>query len=463
MTCSESALLQATVSKQLPLVVEGKGLDIVVEDPETGEKTNMIDGCTGAAVGALGYQDEEMIEEITKAARESVYSFPLSLSNKNAEALGQYFIDKSPKGAFKAAIFTTSGSESNDNALKIIRQYHLEKNDEKRHLFISRDKSYHGYTIGSMSISGSRRHPFEPILLSEKQTPKVNNIYRYREQKEGESEEQYKDTLLNELENKFLEVGPDMVAAFITETVSGSTIGTEPPLPGYLEGCRDICHKYGALFVLDEVMCGLSRCGTLHAWEQFLPLDSVSSGAVGPDLQTIGKTLGSGLVTIAGVLISPKVRDAIVNGSNAIPGAQTYHSHSFSCRVALAVQKKIERDNLTKNIREVGNYMGELMRRELFKHTKTVGDVRGVGGFWSAEFVKSQATKEHFPAEIDFAHKIGAKCMKNGLAAMAVGGAGEVGDHVGLAPSYVITKAQAETMVERLVKSVIEAEKEMGL
>lgn len=458
MTFTESRLLQATVTKKNPYVIAGDGIKITVKDPYTGEVSEMIDGCTGAAVGSLGHGDPDILEEIVKASKECVYSFPLAMTNEYAEELADYLIERSPKGAFKAAIFTGSGSESNDNALKIIYQYHVERNDAKRVKFISRQKSYHGYTLGAMAISGSRTSPFEPILLSAKQTPKVGTVYRYREQRDGETEEQYKDRLLEELEEAFIAAGPDTVAAFITETVSGSTVGTEPPLPGYLEGARAICHKYGALFMLDEVMCGMSRCGAFHAWEKYLPLDDESSGAVGPDIQSIGKTLGSGFVTIAGVLISPKVRDTIANGSNSIPGAQTYHSHAFNTRIALAVQKKIAKLDLTANIEEVGSYMGQLLKEKIPKVSKFCGDVRGSGGFWSVEFVKDRTTKEKFAVEDDFAHIVGRVAFKNGLSVMALCGAGEVGDHVTLSPSYIITKADAEAIVDLLAKSIVEAE-----
>lgn len=454
---SESHLLQGIVTKKNPFVIKGNGIEITAQDPYTGETFDMIDGCTGAAVGALGHGDSDIIEEMKIAAEECVYSFPLAMTNKNAEDLAEYLIERSPKGAFNAAIFTGSGSESNDNAMKIIYQYHVERNDHKRVKFISRKCSYHGYTLGSMAISEARISPWEPILLGTKQTPKVSTVYRYRQMKNNETEEQYKNRLLQEIEDAFIAAGPDKVAAFVTETVSGSTVGTEPPLPGYLEGIRSICHKYGALFMLDEVMCGLSRCGAFHAWEKYLPLDNESSGAVGPDIQSIGKTLGSGFVTIAGVLISPKVRNQIANGSNRIPGAQTYHSHSFNTRIALAVQKKIESENLTANIEEVGSYLGKLLKEKVPPISKYCGNIRGSGGFWTIEFVKNKETKEPFTTE-SFSFFLGDVAFKNGLSIMALGGPTETCDHISLAPAYIITKSDAEKIVNILIKSIIEAE-----
>ncbi|ODV95632.1 hypothetical protein PACTADRAFT_50328 [Pachysolen tannophilus NRRL Y-2460] len=460
-----SHVFQVEVEKKLPMAVHGKGAYISIEDPSTGETKTYIDSSTGAAVGSLGHGDPEVIEEMCKAAKESVYSFPVTVCNYAAEDLAEFIIQESPKGAFASALFTGSGSESNENAMKIIRQYHNEKGDTKRVKFISRKQSYHGYTLGALSIGDNcRKEGFTEILLPQEITPKVSQVYAYRNTKEGETLEQYKDRLLQEVEETFIENGPETVAAFICETVGGSTYGNPLPIPGYLDGVRDICHKYGALFMLDEVMCGMGRCGTLHAWEQFITLADGSKGFVGPDIQTIGKTLGSGYVTIAGVLVSPKVKDVFVNGSGKILGAQTYHSHAFNCRVALAVQKKVSRDKLVQNIYNVGNYLGERLT-ELLTKTKIVGDVRGRGGFWSFEIVKDQKTKEPFPVELDVAHKIGNKIYEFGATNMAAQGTidGVKGDHILFAPSFIITKELVDQVIEYVFRAVTEVEAELGI
>lgn len=458
----ESYVFQSAVSKKLPMAVYGKGINITFEDPVTQEKRVLIDSSTGAAVGSLGHGDQEIIDAMCQAAKESVYSFPLTACNYAAEDLGEFICAQSPKGAFSSALFTCSGSESNENAMKIMYQYHVEKGDTKRTKFISRNQSYHGYTLGALSIgNNARAAAFLPILLPESQTPKTPQCYPYRLKKDDESLEEYKDRLLKEVEEVFIASDPNTVAGLIMETVGGTTYGNPLPVPGYLDGVRDICHKYGALFMLDEVMCGTGRCGTLHAWEQFMTLADGSEGFVGPDLQTVGKTLGGGYVTIAGILISPKVKDTFAAGSGKILGAQTYHSHAFNCKVALAVQKKVAREKLIPNILETGNYFGSLLET-LLDSSKIVGDVRGRGGFWSFEVVKDKATKEPFAPEVDICHKIQDKIYEFGATSMGGNGTidGKIGDHVLFAPSFIFSKEDADKVFGYVKRAVAEVEAE---
>lgn len=453
-----SHVFQAKVSQQSPMVVGGKGIHITIEDPVTKERKVCIDAISGAAVCSLGHGDPDIVAAMKAAAEVSTYSYGMYISNWAAEALGKFIVDNSPEGAFASALFTGSGSESNENALKIMRQYFLEKNEPERLKFISRKQSYHGFTIGALSIgSNARKEMFAPITLPEAITPKVSQVFPYRDMKAGQTEAEYVTQLLEELEDTIVKNDPKTVAGVIFETVGGSTYGTQPPLPGYLDGAKAICEKYGILFMLDEVMCGTGRCGSLHAWTQFMDNSS------GPDLQSIGKTLGSGFVTIAGVLVSPKVKKAFEEGSGAIMGAQTYHSHDFNCRVALAVQEKVKRENLVENIKEQGNYMGQSLKEKL-KDCSIVGEVRGAGGFWSVEFVKDKATKECFPASVDVSHFIGDKCKEKGLLLMAMNGTsdGKVGDHITLGPAFTVTKDDIETIVSVVVESVLEAEKELA-
>ncbi|GME81087.1 unnamed protein product [Ambrosiozyma monospora] len=262
--------------------------------------------------------------------------------------------------------------------------------DDKRYKFVSRTRSYHGYTIGSLSIGdGSRKSPFKPILLSDEQTPKVTNFYSYRTQKG--TEEEYTKELLAELKQCFIDNDPSTICGVIFETVGGSTIGTPTPPKGYLDGHNAFCDKYGALFMLDEFICGMGRCGYPFS---FMHPDFSLSNGTGPDICTVGKTIGSGFVTLAGVLISPKIKKAFDEGSGCIMGAQTYHSHDFNCRVGLAVQKKIYDNNLIENWRVVGAYLKEQLQIKL-KDNKIVGDISGAGDFLSIEAVKDKATKEH--------------------------------------------------------------------
>jgi adenosylmethionine-8-amino-7-oxononanoate aminotransferase len=456
MTVENTSRIVQTAVKQLPIALSGDGIYITVKDPESGEVRTLIDANSGAAVSSVGHGDEEIKQKMVEAVQGQIYNFPLLSTNNQSEELAQFLIEHSPKGAFESATFTGSGSESNENALKIVRKYHIENGDLKRVKFISRKQSYHGFTLGALSISDNLRGvEFQDILLPKSITPKVLPVYPYRHQGKTESLEEYRDRLLRNVEETFINEGPDTIAAFICETVTGSTFGCQIPVPGYLDGVRDICHKYGALFFLDEVMCGLGRMGTFHAWEQFLT-------GPGPDIQTNGKTLGAGYATIASILVSPRVMKVFKDKKAGISGAQTYHSHAFNCQVALDVQKKVARDGLIDNIAKQGNYLGELLSSRL-ENAKTVGDVRGTGGFWAIEFVKNKETKEPFPVELGYGAKFIKKLYDNGV--FALGGSGTIdgvsGEHALFSPAFTITKEEVEKTVELVVKTVFELEQDV--
>lgn len=450
-------IVQSSVNSSKPMVVGGDGIYLTLEDPVTKKRTTLIDGSTGASVGAVGHGDYEIIDAMKRAAETSVYNYPTATSNYPSENLAQFLIDNSPDGAFAGALITGSGSESIENTLKLAKQFQDEIGQSQRFKFVSRRQAYHGYTCGALALGDNpRRVRFDKFLALDDIFLKTKAVYPYRQAEEGESLEQYKDRLVKDVEQVFIDNDPSSIVAWVGETVGGSTFGTCPPPPGYLEGVREVCHKHGILFVLDEVMCGIGRCGTFHAWEQYLPKDK------GPDLQTIGKTLGSGYVTIAAVLLSPRVKEGLSGGSGYIVGGQTYHLHAFNCSVALAVQEKVKRDGLVENIRQNGNYLGHQLREKLLGKSKIVGDVRGVGGFWSIELVQNTATKEPFPAEKKFHAIVGNQISKNGAASMPCPGTVDnlKGDHVIFSPSFIITKQQVDELVDIIVKSIHEVESE---
>lgn len=453
---TDSVLFSGKVDHHAPMAVASKGNYITLEDPVTGRRRDVFDAMGGAAVVALGHGDEDIVKAIAEAAKTSTYTFPAAITNYHAEKLAKFIIDKSPPGAFASALFTCSGSESNENGMKTVYQYWLERGQPQRTKFLSRKQSYHGYTIGCVGISESMRaRPFKSISLPSEITPKVSPCHPYRFQKKGQTDEEYLEELLREIEDAIIEAGPDKVGAFLLETQSGSSLGTVPAVPGYLAGVREICDKYDILMWLDEVMCGTGRAsatGGLHCWESYPDFS-------GPDLQSIGKTLGGGFVTIAGLLISPKVKNVFVDGSNYIFGAQTYHQHSFNCQVALAVQEKIDRLGLRQNMFDMGTLMGAKMK-ELAEDTEIVGDVRGLGGFWSIEIVKNKATKEPFAPELKLGVRITEKALENGMTSMGLGGTidGVRGDHVSVAPTFIITAEDADFIATTLIQSVKEVE-----
>lgn len=449
------------------MLVSADGMYITIEDPKTKKQHKVIDAMTGAAVGSLGHADKEITSYMGEAAKSSYYSFGMYFSNYAAEELSQFIIDRSPKGHFASALWVGSGSEANENAMKIAKQYHNERGDLKRFRFISRRNAYHGFTVGALSIGdGIRKEDFKSILLSDEQTPKVSACNPYRGITATVTEEEYTQQLLKELDDTFQKADPSTVCAVIFETVGGSSFGTVPPPKGYLDGARELAHKYGALFMLDEVMCGLGRSGKYHTYSKFM-----ESGN-GPDLMSIGKTLGSGFVTLAGVLISPQVKEAFVKGSNTIAGAQTYHCHEFNCKVGLAVQKKLYRDNLIEKGAEAGQYMFDRVAAEL-KDSKIVGDVRGLPLFFSVELC-DPITKKSFPSEWKLYAKVYEKALANGITTMALQGTNGaakdangvtigIGDHVSVAPAYILTKKEADIIADALIKAIKDTEAELNL
>lgn len=454
-----SHVFASTVSDKALEVISGKGCKITVKNPATGEIKELLDGMTGAAVGALGWGDEDAVEFINKAAKACVYQFPAIIGNPYAEELAKFYIENSPEGAFASCLWTTSGSESNEAAMKTIRQYWLEKGKPEKVKMLSRYTSYHGYSIGALSLGHSNRSfSFQDILLKEDLMVKLPEYLPYHYKTEGETDDEYSERLLKQYEEIILKEDPATIASLTVESLSGTSLGTPVPTKTYLYGLRKLCDKYDILFHLDEVMCGTGRIndGGLNCWENFLPANA------GPDIQTVGKTLGSGYVTIAGLLVAPKVKDAFVAGTNKILGGQTYASHGFNCYVALQIQQKIKKLQLTKNMFEQGNYLGAQLKEKLAE-SKIVGDVRGLGGFWTVEIVKDKASKSPFEKKLDVAHMVSGKAYELGLSIMGcqdqirdVGG-----DMVMFAPSFVITKEEADQMVAITVKAVKDVEEKL--
>lgn len=449
----ESHVFQATVDGRLPEVIGGKGTRFTVKDPYTGEIVELLDGMTGAAVGALGWGDEEVIEFITEAAKACTYQYSTVMGNKYSEELAKFYIDNCPEGAFASAVFTTSGSEANETALRTIRQYWLEKGRPEKIKNLSRYTSYHGFTIGTLSIGNSSRSaPFEDILYPSTQCVKLPEYIPYHYKKDGETDEDYSLRLLQEYEQIILNEDPNTIASMTIETVSGTSSTTNVPTKTYMYGLRKLCDKYDIIFHLDEVMCGTGRInpnGKLCTWENFLPMNE------GPDLQSIGKTLGSGYVTIAGLLVSPKVKNAFVSGSNTINGSFTYSSHAFNCYVALKIQQKVLSLGLTKNIFDMGNYLGAQLKESLGAST-IVGDVRGLGGFWTVEFIKDKALKTPFPKNLSVYQMVRKACLANGMNVLGASDniRGVGGDFIMFAPSFVITKQDVDEMVAITTKAV---------
>jgi adenosylmethionine-8-amino-7-oxononanoate aminotransferase len=287
------------------------------------------------------------------------------------------------------------------------------------------------------------RAPFKEMLLTGHH---IAPCYAYRDRRADETPEQYGLRVADELEAKILELGPDTVAAFVAETVVGATLGAATPAPGYFKRIREICDRHGVLLILDEVMCGMGRTGTLHACEQ---------EGIAPDLMAIAKGLGAGYAPIGAMLVAGKIVAAIRQGSGAFPHSQTYNGHPLACATALAVQKVIERDDLLANVRLQGAHL-ERRLKERFGNHHHVGDVRGRGHFWGIELVADRASKTPFEASLKLNARVKQAAMARGLMVYPMGGTadGTAGDHVLLAPPFIADAAVMDMIVERLGEAV---------
>jgi adenosylmethionine-8-amino-7-oxononanoate aminotransferase len=330
-------------------------------------------------------------------------------------------------------------------ALKMARQYFVEIGQPERSHFIARRQSYHGNTLGALAIGGNqwRRAPFAPMLI---EATHVSPCYPYREQLAGETPEQYGLRLAQELEQAIQACGPERVIAFVAETVGGATAGVLAPVPGYFKAIKQVCERHGVLLILDEVMCGMGRTGTLHACEQ----DGVT-----PDLLAIAKGLGGGYQAIGATLAHKRIVDTMSRGSGFFQHGHTYLGHAVACAAALAVQRVIQRDDLLAQVRSRGKFLAQLMHDRFDAHPH-IGDMRGRGLFHGIELVRERASKTPFDAELKLHARIRKEAMARGLMVYPMGGTvdGRVGDHIVLAPPFIASEAELTMMIDRLHQSI---------
>ncbi|KAF9876674.1 aminotransferase class-III [Colletotrichum karsti] len=411
----------------------------------------VIDACGGAAVALIGHGNEEVIQAITEQARKVSYVHTQAYTTQPAEELANLILDGNPHGLEKA-FFVCSGSEAVESALKLARQYHYEKGEPQRLHLIARRQAYHGNTMATMSVSSvaARKVPYDGFCYPN--VSYVSPAYAYQYQRSDESEADFTARLLAEIEAEFQSVGPEKVIGFVAETMVGATAGCVAPPAGYLKGVREICDKYGALLILDEVMCGTGRTGTFFAFEQ--------EGIV-PDITTIAKGLGGGYGPIAGVLMHEKVVTVLRRGSKAFNHGHTYQAHPIACAAALVVQKIVKRENLVERCAQLGKTLENLLRAEL-KDCKSVGNIRGRGLFWAVEFVRDRETKATFNPTQRFGLRIQERAFENGVALYPGAGTvdGKRGDHVLLAPPFTTTEEQLKQICQVFREAVEEIEAE---
>jgi adenosylmethionine-8-amino-7-oxononanoate aminotransferase len=432
-------ILHRNIAHRYPTAVSGDGIHI---RDETGKE--YIDASCGAAVSCLGHSHPDVLAAMRAQIDRLEFAHTSFFTSPAAEELADDLVTHAPKG-LGHVFYVSGGSEAIEAALKIARQYFVERGEPQRRYFIARRQSYHGITIGALSIGGRarQREKFAPILI---EAHHVSPVYEYRDRRPGETADAYGERLATELEDEIARLGAANVMAFIAETVVGATLGAVPAVPGYFRRVREICDRHGILLVLDEVMCGMGRTGTLHACEQ---------EGVSPDLMAIAKGLGGGYMPIGALLVGDKIFAAIAAGSGAFEHSHTYMGHPLACAAALAVQRIIRRDDLLANVRRQGAHLARRLG-ERFGNHPFVGDVRGRGLFQGVELVADRATKEPFDPALKLHARIKREAMARGLMVYPMGGTadGRRGDHVLLAPPFIVDAAAIDTIVERLGEAI---------
>jgi len=403
-----------------------------------------FDGSGGAAVSCLGHGDPDVTEAIKAQLDKVAFAHTGFFTSEPAEELAEFLAAKAPEG-INRVYFVSGGSEAMESTLKLARQYFLEIGETSRHRVIARKQSYHGNTLGALATGGNewRREPFAPLMI---ETSHISPCYEYRGKNEGETAFEFGQRMANELEAEINRLGPETVMAFVAEPVVGATLGAVPPVEGYYKRIREICNQYGILLILDEVMCGMGRTGTLFACEQ--------DGVI-PDITAVAKGLGAGYQPIGAMLCTDKVYDAIANGSGFFQHGYTYIGHPTACAGSLAVMKAMQDRDLMPRVREVGAKLRSELESAFGQHPH-VGDIRGRGLFLGMEIVSDRSTKEPFDPGLQINKKIKRNAFEAGLACYPMGGTidGRRGDHVLLAPPFIMTDDQVDEVVSKLAIAI---------
>jgi adenosylmethionine-8-amino-7-oxononanoate aminotransferase len=418
-----------------PVAVRGEGICLI-----DSQGRRYIDACGGAAVSCLGHGHPRIVAAIAEQAARLEYVHTGFFTSEAAEELAAMIAEQAP-GLLDRVWYTSSGSEAIEAALKLARQYHLERGGAGRRHIIARRLSYHGNTLGALAAGGSawRRAPYEPMLID---VALVDPCFEYRFGEPGESSDAYGARAADAFEQEITRLGPETVIAFVAETVVGATAGAVPPAPGYLRKIREICDRHGVLLILDEVMCGSGRTGTFLSCEQ--------DGIV-PDIVTLGKGLGAGYQPVGAVVCTSEVYDAVVRGSGALKHGQTYNAHPVGCAAALAVQRVIRDEGLLDQVERMGARLMSLLTERFGGHPN-VGDIRGRGLLQAIELVEDRSTKAPFDPALGLHQRAKADAFDRGLLIYPGGGTadGRLGDHILLAPPYNVTDQELETIVDLL-------------
>ncbi|MBK0399154.1 aspartate aminotransferase family protein [Limibaculum sp. M0105] len=420
----------------LPTVAAGDGCYLT----DTAGK-RYLDACGGAAVSCLGHTPRPVIDAVKSQLDRVAYAHTSFFTSEPAEELADHLIARAPEGIGRV-YFVSGGSEATESAIKLARQFFTEQGEGARRHVIARWQSYHGNTLGALAAGGNRwrRAQFQPLLTGAMHHIAPCHYWRWGEP--GESPEAYGLRVADELEAKILELGPETVAAFIAEPVVGATMGAVPAVPGYFKRIREICDRYGVLLILDEVMCGMGRTGYLFACE---------ADGISPDIVCIAKGLGAGVQPIGAMLCSDEIYRRIEEGSGFFQHGHTYLGHPAACAGSLAVMREIEQNDLLARVRQTGDKLQAALEAAFGQHW-AVGDIRGRGLFRGIELVADKETKAPFDSGLGIAAKIKKAAFANGLMVYPMGGTvdGQNGDHILIAPPFILEEAQIAEIIDKL-------------
>ena len=395
-------------------------------------------------MSCLGHGDADVIAAVQKQVAALAFAHTGFLTSDPAEALAALLAQHAP-GTLDKVYFVSGGSEATEAALKLARQYFVEVGQPQRRHLIARKQSYHGNTIGALSAGGNelRKRPFAPLLV---EVSHIAPCYEYTLRDEKESAAEYGLRAAQELEDEVLRLGPETVMAFMAEPVVGATLGAVPAVKGYFKRIREICDRYGVLLILDEVMCGMGRTGHLFACE---------AEGISPDILCIAKGLGAGYQPIGAMLCTDAIYNSIKAGSGFFQHGHTYLGHPVATAAALAVVSKILDQHLTERSLRQGDKLSSALH-ECFGQHPHVGDIRGRGLFQAIELVADCETKQPFDPSMGLAGKIKSAAFEAGLICYPMPGTrdGQSGDHVLLAPPFIITDKQIEELVSKLDTSL---------
>ncbi len=432
-------VLHRRIGQAYPVATSGRGVFI-----RDSAGKDYIDASGGAAVSCLGHSHPDVLAAMHAQLDRLAYAHTSFFTTEAAEELADDLVAHAPDGISRV-VFVSGGSEAIEAALKLARQYFVERGEIQRRIVVARRQSYHGITLGALAVGGRplQRAPFEPLLI---QAHHVSPVYEYRERRADETPQTYGERLAQELEDKIAALGGENVIAFVAETVVGATLGAVPAVPGYFQRVRDICDHHGILLILDEVMCGMGRTGTLYACEQ---------EGISPDLITIAKGLSGGYAPIGAVLMQSKIFKAIADGSGVFQHSHTFMGHALACTATLAVQRVIRRDNLLANVRAQAAHLARRLNERFGNHS-FVGDVRGRGLFQAVELVSDRSTKQPFDPALKLNARVKSEAMARGLMVYPMGGTvdGTRGDHVLLAPPFIVDAPILDSIVERLGEAI---------